>query len=320
MATISDILEDRVRPDDDPWAPGRDRAELLRRFREQLKPIPGIAQALSRLGAPHCVASSSQPERIRLSLEITGLLELFEPHIYSATMVARGKPFPDLFLHAAKDMGADPRRCLVIEDSPAGVMAADDAGMRVFAFTGGSHAGEGSLRAAIDGLAPDRVFSDMRSLQRLMRRDESPLMAGLVCGVDVGTGSARAGIFDRHGVLLGRAEHPIALYREQGDRGEHDSPMRSGWPSAPPFAARTCGIRRDPADVAGSSFDATCSLVVRGSGRAAACPRTGDPPLRHHRLVRPSRHRRGRGMHAPPATACSTISAASCRPRCSCPS
>ncbi len=174
MATISGILEDEFGLTMTHGHLDEIRAELFRRFRKQLKPIPGIAEALSRLGAPHCVASSSQPERIRLSLEVTGLLELFEPHIYSATMVARGKPFPDLFLHAASDMGADPRRCLVVEDSPAGIMAAHDAGMRVFAFTGGSHAGEGSLRAAIDGLAPDRVFSDMRSLPRLIAGTKAP--------------------------------------------------------------------------------------------------------------------------------------------------
>jgi HAD superfamily hydrolase (TIGR01509 family) len=144
------------------------RAELQVRFRRDLKPMPGIAEMLRHLEPPRCVASSSQPERIRLSLEVTGLLELFEPHIYSATMVKRGKPFPDLFLHAARDMDAVPGRCVVIEDSPAGILAAKDAGMRVFAFTGGSHAGEGALQAAIESLEPDRIFGDMRRLPDLL--------------------------------------------------------------------------------------------------------------------------------------------------------
>ena len=85
-------------------------------------------------------------------------------------MVERGKPFPDLFLHAAGDMGAAPGRCVVVEDSPAGIMAAKDAGMRVLAFTGGSHAGEGALQAAIVSLEPDLVFGDMRRLPALLSR------------------------------------------------------------------------------------------------------------------------------------------------------
>jgi HAD superfamily hydrolase (TIGR01509 family) len=146
------------------------RAELYARFRRELKPIDGVAETLRLLAVPYCVASSSQPERIRLSLSVTGLLELFEPHIYSATMVKRGKPFPDLFLHAADDMGAAPNDCLVVEDSPAGIVAAKEAGMHVFAFTGGSHAGEGVLQAAIESLEPDLVFDDMLSLPGLMGR------------------------------------------------------------------------------------------------------------------------------------------------------
>src|SRR5262245_40161942 len=146
------------------------RAELYARLRSELKPIDGVAETLRLLATPYCVASSSQPERIRLSLQVTGVLELFEPHIYSATMVKRGKPFPDLFLHAARDMGAAPGDCLVVEDSPAGITAAKQAGMHVFAFAGGSHAGEGALQAAIESLEPDLVFGDMRRLPGLMAR------------------------------------------------------------------------------------------------------------------------------------------------------
>ncbi len=170
MATVSDILRD-----DFGLAVTREhlsgiRAELYARFRRDLKPIGGVRETLEMLDTPYCVASSSQPERIRLSLEVTGLLELFEPHIYSATMVKRGKPFPDLFIHAARDMGTAPRSCLVVEDSPAGIMAAKDAGMRVLAFAGGSHAGEGNLQASIELLQPDLVFDDMRRLPGLLSR------------------------------------------------------------------------------------------------------------------------------------------------------
>jgi HAD superfamily hydrolase (TIGR01509 family) len=144
------------------------RATLNERYRRELKPIPGIKTALEKLSGPRCIASSSKPERIRLSLSITGLLDQFEPHIYSATMVERGKPAPDLFLHAARDMSMEPDDCLVIEDSPAGVEAAKAAGMRVFGFTGGSHALAGGLAASLALLEPDAVFNDMRLLPSLV--------------------------------------------------------------------------------------------------------------------------------------------------------
>lgn len=148
------------------------RARLYDRFRRELKPIPGILDALSAIAIPRCVASSSQPERIRLSLDVTGLLESFEPHLYSSTMVDNGKPAPDLFLYAANQMSADPSLCVVIEDSPAGILAAKRAGMRVFAFVGGSHARPSGLREAAAALAPDAIFDDMRRLPDLLESME----------------------------------------------------------------------------------------------------------------------------------------------------
>lgn len=144
------------------------RVELMRKFREELKPIPGVSQVLPRLGVPCCVASSGTLDRIRYSLDVTGLLGLLEPHLFSAGMVARGKPAPDLFLHAASSMGANPQNCLVIEDSPAGVEAARAAGMRVFAFTGGSHAGNPALKARLASSEPDFIFADMLQLPDLI--------------------------------------------------------------------------------------------------------------------------------------------------------
>jgi HAD superfamily hydrolase (TIGR01509 family) len=144
------------------------RAAILDRFRAELKPIAGVADVLRRLGFRYCVASSSNPDRLRLALGLTGLLELLEPHIYSASMVPRGKPAPDLFLHAAREMGADAGACVVVEDSPAGVAAGRAAGMRVFAFTGGSHAGNAALLAELAAAKPDLVFSDMRDLPGLV--------------------------------------------------------------------------------------------------------------------------------------------------------
>lgn len=145
------------------------RRRLLARFEAELQPVQGVAEAVQALDLPVCVASSSQPDRIRLSLGVTGLLPLFEPHIFSATMVANGKPAPDLFLLAARSMGADPAACLVVEDSPAGLQAADAAGMRAIAFTGGSHAGPASLRAAVENLAPMAIIADMADLPGLIR-------------------------------------------------------------------------------------------------------------------------------------------------------
>ena len=144
------------------------RRHLSDRFRRELKAIAGIREALLELPHPRCVASSSKPERIRLSLEVAGILDLLEPHIYSATMVANGKPAPDLFLYAAREMGARPENCIVIEDSPAGIEAAKSAGMRVYAFAGGSHAEAGGLRQAFGLLEPDLVFDDMRLLPEMI--------------------------------------------------------------------------------------------------------------------------------------------------------
>jgi HAD superfamily hydrolase (TIGR01509 family) len=144
------------------------RVELMRKFREELKPIPGVKEILPRLGVPCCVASSGTLDRIRYALDVTGLLGLLEPHLFSAAMVARGKPAPDLFLHAAAAMQADPRNCIVVEDSPTGIAAARAAGMRVFAFTGGSHAGNPALKARLASSEPDFIFADMLQLPDLI--------------------------------------------------------------------------------------------------------------------------------------------------------
>jgi HAD superfamily hydrolase (TIGR01509 family) len=146
------------------------RHDLYARFRTDLKPVHGIAETLDILGFRRCVASSSQPERIRLSLTLTGLIDRLEPHIFSAAMVAHGKPAPDLFLHAASEMNADPADCIVIEDSPAGIEAGHRAGMAVFAFVGGSHAAAPGYRERIDALSPEVVFDAMPDLIHLVQK------------------------------------------------------------------------------------------------------------------------------------------------------
>ncbi|TKT71074.1 HAD family hydrolase [Afipia massiliensis] len=151
------------------------RATIDRVFGEQLQPVPYIADTLGRLSQRICVASSGTPTRIRSSLGTTGLLDRFDPHLFSAMQVERGKPAPDLFLFAAAQMNTPPARCVVVEDSVPGVTAARAATMTVIGFTGGSHCRPGDadrLRAAGAAI----VIDDMRTLPALiapsLNRDE----------------------------------------------------------------------------------------------------------------------------------------------------
>ena len=131
----------------------QDRAVLA--FEGRLQAVPGIPELLDRYHGPRCVASSSSPQRIDRSLELTGLARHFDPsHIFSATMVEHGKPAPDLFLHAADTLGVEPSACLVVEDSPSGVAAAQAAGMEVVGFVGGGHARPSLSRRLADAGAP----------------------------------------------------------------------------------------------------------------------------------------------------------------------
>jgi len=120
---------------------------------------------LSWLRGPKCLASSSSIERIRVSLESTGLIRFFEPNLFSASDVRNGKPASDLLLHAAGKMGGEPGTCIVVENSPVGVTAGVAAGMTVIGFADASHAGcdtADQLRAAD---ACD-VITDLRALKR----------------------------------------------------------------------------------------------------------------------------------------------------------
>lgn len=108
-------------------------------YRTELQAISGIDQLLHQLQLPRCVASSSAPDKLRLGLELTGLWPHFDPHVFSSVMVKVGKPAPDLFLFAAAKMGGEPARCVVVEDSIAGVRAGVAAGMTVIGFTAGGH-------------------------------------------------------------------------------------------------------------------------------------------------------------------------------------
>jgi HAD superfamily hydrolase (TIGR01509 family) len=106
-------------------------------FEAELTPVAGVVDALDRITLPNCVASSGTHEYLRYTLGLTGLYERFAGRIFSVEDVTLGKPAPDLFLHAAERMAADPDYCVVVEDSRSGVQAARAAGMRVLAFAGG---------------------------------------------------------------------------------------------------------------------------------------------------------------------------------------
>ncbi|PYE86168.1 HAD family hydrolase [Pseudoroseicyclus aestuarii] len=114
------------------------RARLLARFDAELRPMPYVLEVLPRLRVPWCVATSSSPQRTARALQVAGL-DALHPRVFTASEVARGKPAPDLFEHAARVMGAAPAGCLVVEDSAPGLAAARAAGMAAVHFTGGAH-------------------------------------------------------------------------------------------------------------------------------------------------------------------------------------
>lgn len=131
-------------------------------IKNTLQPIPHIKEALAALSYPKCVASGSEPEKIQLSLEVTRLKKYFS-HVYSSLQVQRGKPFPDVFLHAAKEMDFTPDQCIVIEDSNPGVQAALSAGMKVLLY-------RPILKDKSDLLEEVTVFADMAHLPTLIHK------------------------------------------------------------------------------------------------------------------------------------------------------
>jgi HAD superfamily hydrolase (TIGR01509 family) len=148
-------------------------AELMRRtlsrFRADLREVPGVRQYL--VAFPHverCIASSSSADRLAACLDILGLSELFGAHVYSAALVPRGKPHPDLFLHAARQLGVAPADTIVIEDSDGGVRAAIAAGMTPIGFLGGSHIRAGHEERLRSAGAHDiaYTYADLEAITR----------------------------------------------------------------------------------------------------------------------------------------------------------
>lgn len=136
-------------------------------FERDLSAVEGVLQAITSLSLPTCVASSSSMERLHHTLGITGLLPHFKGRIYSTESVARGKPFPDIFLHAAKCMNVAPMNCLVIEDSLAGIEGALAAGMTVLAFAGGRHITR-RMRQKLQDSGAHLLFDRMSELKEVI--------------------------------------------------------------------------------------------------------------------------------------------------------
>lgn len=165
-SVLQALADDLGRPLPDDFV-SRVRTRDFEAFARELRPIEGATGLLAAIGVPVCVASSGAVAKIRFTLGLTGLLPWFEPHLFSAEMVARGKPAPDLFLLAAERMGVPASACAVVEDSVAGIRAARAAGMRAIGFTGGGHCRPGHdqrLRAA----GAHAVCADMDGLAALL--------------------------------------------------------------------------------------------------------------------------------------------------------
>ncbi len=139
-------------------------ARVFAAFERELEAVAGVAGVLEKLvadGVPYCVASSGSHARIRVGHRAAGLDRWFEDaRIFSSEDVGRGKPAPDLFLYAAERMRVEPGRCVVVEDSPLGVQAANAAGMDVYGFT--------AMTPAAKLVGATQLFSDMGELLDLL--------------------------------------------------------------------------------------------------------------------------------------------------------
>lgn len=163
---VADIEADWGRPIP-PFFFAECKRRIAEAYRTELRPIPGIRQVLDAIRTPICVASSAYPEKLRLGLAATNLADRFGDNVISASMVARGKPEPDVFVYAAGWMRCPVAGAVVIEDSLAGVRAARRAGMRVLGFTGGRHCPADHGARLLEAGA-SRVFAQMSELPNLL--------------------------------------------------------------------------------------------------------------------------------------------------------
>ena len=142
------------------------RKKTFEAFNNELEPIDGIHALLNRLTIPFCVASSGPLEKIRNNLTKTGLIDKFQDRMFSCYDINSWKPNPDIFRHAAEEMGFSPQECLVIEDSLIGVQAARAGGFNVFMYSK-------KARSLEMGSQKVTIFDDMKNLERLLSSSRS---------------------------------------------------------------------------------------------------------------------------------------------------
>ena len=128
----------------------------------EVKPVEGVPELLRSLTIPYCVASNGEPMHMQLGLTAAGLMPFVEGRLFSAKNVANPKPAPDVYLHAARAMGAEPSRCAVVEDTATGVKAGVAAGMTVFGYVAGPQSDEAAIQSI--GARPFHRMSELRGL------------------------------------------------------------------------------------------------------------------------------------------------------------
>ncbi len=143
------------------------RSRLLTQMKGNLHAMPGVESVLRAMKVSFCLATSSSPQRLSVSMAESGLKEFFEGRSFTASEVKHGKPAPDLMLHAARQMGVASDFCLVIEDSEMGLRAAAAAEMEAWRFTGGGHLKEADVLPS--DITPARVLDSMSALLNALR-------------------------------------------------------------------------------------------------------------------------------------------------------
>jgi HAD superfamily hydrolase (TIGR01509 family) len=145
------------------------QSRTLERFRRELAPIAGARQFIEHFAdLPRCIASSSSPDRLALCLEVLEMTKLFEGRVFSASCVARGKPYPDIFLHAAAEIGVPATECIVIEDSAGGVIAGRAAGATVIGLLAAGHIRDGHA-AKLKDAGAQQLAADYAEVERIVR-------------------------------------------------------------------------------------------------------------------------------------------------------
>jgi len=149
------------------------RRRTLKTFRAELQPVAGVREFIAAFAdVPQCIASSSAPDRLAVCLQVLGLEAWFTGRVFSASLVARGKPHPDIFLHAAAALEVPPGRCIVIEDSAGGIVAGRAAGATVIGLLAGGHVrdGHGATLAAAGAHHVVDSFRDAEAVVRALLR------------------------------------------------------------------------------------------------------------------------------------------------------